>query len=272
LLRGYYTAASGMLSQQRRQDILTNNMANALTPGYKADQTTMRAFPELLIHQLGQKQLPVKNNVKLAVMTPIGTLNTGVYLQETIPLFTQGDVRDTGMSTDMAIWNGQLPDETGFLFFSVQNENGAVNYTRNGNFTVDPDGYLVTTNGHYVLDANGNPIWVGQGDFSVSPDGTIQSAGGNIPLGIVYHANANDLINLGNGLYEADGQAPVNARTVPGLTYEIKQGMLEGSNVDITQTMTEMMNTYRNFELNQQVLKAYDKSMDIAVNQIARIR
>src|SRR5690606_27165335 len=97
--------------------------------------------------------------------------------------------------------------------------------------------------------------------------------GAVIPLAIAYHPNANEMVKLGGDLFQVEGEVqPVDARGVAGLTYEIKQGVLEGSNVDTMQTMTDMMQTYRNFELNQQVLKAYDKSMDIAVNQIGRLR
>ncbi|SET25229.1 flagellar basal-body rod protein FlgG [Salinibacillus kushneri] len=275
MLRGFYTAASGMMSQQRRQDVLSNNMANALTPGYKADQTSMRAFPELLIERTDSKQLPVNHSVNIPNNKLIGSLNTGVYMQETIPDFGQGDLRETGMSTDLALRNGQMPDENGSLFYTVQNQDGGTSYTRNGNFTIDADGYLVTNSGHYVLDDNGNQIQVNHDQFNVTSNGDIQVDGATIPLGIVYHQNPTEDFTKGeNDLYniDGDGAEPVNARGIGGVTFEVRQGMLERSNVDTAQTMTDMMQTYRNFEANQQVLKAYDKSMDLAVNQIGRLR
>ncbi|QHS23537.1 flagellar hook-basal body protein [Virgibacillus sp. MSP4-1] len=275
MLRGFYTAASGMMTQQNRQDVLSNNMANALTPGYKADQTTMRAFPEMLIERTDSKQLPVHHSVNIPNNKLIGSLNTGVYMQETIPDFGQGDLKETGMSTDLAIWNGQMPDDTGSLFYTIQNQDGGTSYTRNGNFTIDANGFLVTNSGHYVLDEGGNQIQVNNDEFNVTRNGEIQANGGVTPLGIVYHPNAaQDFTKGNNDLYnlEEDGEAPVNARNAGGVTFEIRQGMIERSNVDTTQTMTEMLQTYRNFEANQQVLKAYDKSMDMAVNQIGRLR
>ncbi len=263
-----------MLAQQRRQDILTNNMANALTPGYKTDQTSLRSFPELLIQQMGEKQIPVKNGLRIPTNQPIGSINTGVYMHETTPMFEQGDVRDTGIQTDVALVNGQLPDDDGFLFFTVQNEDGGMSYTRNGNFTVDAEGFLTSSTGYYVLDATGNRIQTGSNDFQVNANGQILVNGNTIPLGIAYHPNATaDMVKVGNDLFEVEGDAqPVDARGVAGVTFEVQQGVLEGSNVDTIQTMTDMMAAYRSFELNQQVLKAYDQSMDLAANQIGKLR
>ncbi|WP_188456647.1 flagellar hook-basal body protein [Virgibacillus oceani] len=267
MLRGFYTAASGMLAQQRRQEALSNNIANANTPGYKADQPTLRAFPELLMQQMGTKNIPTVNGgLNLPVQNPIGALNTGVYVQELVPNYMQGDVRETGISTDMALINGALPDETGSLFFTVQNEDGEARYTRNGNFTVDGQGFLVTDQGYYVLDQAGNPIQTNGMDFTVTQDGFLQAEGQTIPLGIAYAANANELVKEGNGLFAGDAGAVPN-----GATFTLQQGFLERSNVDSLQAMTQMMESYRMFETNQRVLKAYDESMGKAVNEIARL-
>ncbi|SES87401.1 flagellar basal-body rod protein FlgG [Oceanobacillus limi] len=267
MLRGFYTAASGMISQQRHQEALANNIANANTPGYKADQATLRAFPEMLMHEMGGKNIPTQNNVKFPIRNPIGSLNTGVYVDEMVPNYMQGDIRDTGISTDLALVNGNMPDETGSIFFTVQNAAGEERYTRNGNFTVDGQGYLVSNQGYYVLDQAGNPIQTDGMEFHVTDNGVIQLDGGqNIPLGIAYTENANDLEKEGNDLFAGEAGA------VPeGATFTVQQGFLEGSNVDAMQSMTEMMEAYRMFETNQRVLKAYDESMDKAVNDVGRI-
>src|SRR5699024_5603858 len=120
-----------MIAQQRHQETISNNIANVNTPGCKADQASLRAFPELLIQQIAKKNVPTTRGLNLPVNQPIGGLNTGVYVQETVPDFTQGPVRETGLLTDVAIVNGALPDETGGLFFTVQNEAGDIRYTRN---------------------------------------------------------------------------------------------------------------------------------------------
>jgi len=266
LLRGFYTAANGMIAMQRNQEALANNIANANTPGYKADQAALRAFPELLLQEMGSKKLPVTRDVNLPVQQPIGSINTGVYVQEMVPDFEQGDVRQTDITTDMALINGNLPDETGGLFFTVQNEDGDRSLTRNGNFTVDGQGYLVTNQGYYVLDQAGNPIQTNGMEFTVSENGVVEAGGQAFELGIAYVPNVNELTKEGNNLYNGEaGDLPA------GATYTVKQGFLEQSNVDALQTMTDMMNTYRLFETNQKALRAYDESMGKAVNEIGRI-
>lgn len=266
MLRGFYTAASGMIAQQRRQEALSNNMANANTPGYRADETPLRAFPEMLMQRMGTKRLPVKNYVNLPANRLLGSMNTGVYVHETIPDFRQGDLHETNMSTDLAIQELNIPDQTGSLFFTVQNENGEERFTRNGQFTVDGDGYLTTANGYYVLADNGSPIHTNGTDFRVTNEGTIQLANGDqVDLAITYVPDARTLRKEGNDLFEGEGEFN------PNVTYNIHQGHIERSNVDTGQTMAEMMNAYRIFEANQRVLKAYDESMEKAVSEVGRL-
>ncbi|ARI76091.1 flagellar hook-basal body protein [Halobacillus mangrovi] len=274
MLRGFYTAASGMMANQRMQETSSNNMANAYTTGYKADQGAMRAFPELLIEQMGTKSLPVSKDLKLPVSRDVGSLNTGVYLQEAVPAFTQGDIKETGIGMDLALVQKTTPDENGMVFFNVQNESGEIRYTRNGNFTVDGEGYLTTNQGYYVVDQNGDPIQTEGMEFAVSVDGDLSTGGQVNPLGLSYSSNSQDMVKEGNGLYRpgSEGGVLAEVRGNPEVRVELKQGFLENSNVDPARTMTEMMNTYRSFEMNQRVLKAYDQSMQKAVTEIARLR
>lgn len=273
MLRGYHTAASAMTTQQRRQDTLSNNMANAQTPGYKQDQAAVRAFPELLINIMGGHTLPTTRNFNVRTSQSIGSINTGVYVQETIPDFAQGGLRETGMTTDVALVNGAMPDETGSLFFNIQNAAGEERYTRNGNFTVDGQGFLTTNQGYYVLDQAGEPIFTDGQTFNVTEDGILQVGEQLVPIGISYTANANDLMKDDEDLFTLAGEAGemVDARGNGDLSFSIQQQFLESSNVDSARTMTEMMQSYRMYETNQKVLQAYDQSMDIAVNQIGRL-
>ncbi|WP_163527419.1 flagellar hook-basal body protein [Halobacillus ihumii] len=274
MLRGFYTAASGMMANQRMQETLSNNLANAYTPGYKADQGTMRAFPELLIQQMNQTTVPTRNGgLTLPTEKSIGSLHTGVYMQETVPKFSQGDLRETGIQTDLALLNGNLPDENGSLFFNVQDEAGNLRYTRNGNFTVDGEGFLTTTQGYYVLDDAGNPIQTDGMEFDVRENGTLIAAGVTAQLGLSYSPDSFSLEKVGSGLFSpGEDAAPLaDARAGGEVNFSIRQGFLERSNVDPAQVMTEMMNTYRSFELNQRVLKAYDQSLQKTVTEIARL-
>ncbi|RPF54127.1 flagellar hook-basal body protein [Aquisalibacillus elongatus] len=273
MLRGYNAAGAGMIAQQRYQDSLSNNMSNALTPGYKSDRSTFRAFPEMLMRAYDQKQIPTENNLTLPNNQTLGSINSGVYMQEDVPLFQQGDLRETGISTDLALVNQEVPDETGFLFYRVQNGDGEERFTRNGNFTVDGEGYLTTSEGYYVLDENNERIQTGTEQFEVTENGQVISPFDNTLLGIAYHPNANDFVKEGDNLFQNEGDVAVqDARAVEGADFSVSQGQLERSNVDPQQTMTEMMRSYRLFEINQQVTKIYDQSMDMAANQIGRLR
>ncbi|NNU87471.1 flagellar hook-basal body protein [Geobacillus thermodenitrificans] len=276
MLRGLYTAASGMLAQQRRVDWLTNNLANAETPGYKADAGAMRAFPELLMNRLEDESIPSAPPRAVPTQTAIGLLNTGVYTQELIPNFRQGDIKETGLSTDVALVDGQVPvdpttGERGTLFFAVENGQGETRYTRNGHFTLSPDGYLTTQDGWNVLDGNGERIAIPSESFTVRDDGTITAENRTIArLGVVFAANPKTVVKEGNGLFRStEGPLP----QAPGnVTYMVKQGFIERSNVDIEQTMTDLLAAYRAFEANQKIIQAYDRSLDKAVNEVGRLK
>lgn len=278
MFRGFYTVASGMLAQQRRTEMLTNNMANANTPGFKAEQSSMRAFPEMLLQRFDEQKIPTVKGMNLPVNQMVGPINTGVYMQEAMPKFIQGDVHDTGQSTDLALLDVLMPQnqETGFagsVFFTVQNAQGEMRYTRNGDFTLDGDGFLTTSSGNYVLDTAGNPIQLASDQFTVDENGVLQGpAGETAILGVGYSADPFQLVKEGDGLFRTnDGAALGDARGVAGVQFSMLQGKIEKSNVDVSRTMTDMLTAYRAFEANQKVLQAYDKSMDKAANEIGRI-
>lgn len=265
MLRGFYTAASGMIAQQRQQEAMSNNIANVNTPGYRADRGVLKAFPEMLMERIQSKEIPVKRGLDVAANQRIGSMNTGVYVQEVLPDFSQGDLRETGVSTDFGIMQGNVPDENGSVFFTVE-KNGEQRYTRNGNFTVDEQGYLVTNQGYYVLDGNGGRIQTDGMDFTVNDEGIMDLDGRQVPLGLSYVADTNQLAKEGEDMFRGDGvPLPANVQVA------VHQGELESSNVDVMSEMTRMMDSYRVYETNQRVLKAYDESMGKAVSEIGRI-
>jgi flagellar basal-body rod protein FlgF len=268
MLRGLYTATSGMLTQQRRTEMLSNNMANSSTPGYKADQSTIRAFPEMLLKRMENKSVP----------TTIGTLNTGAYLQEINSQNIQGDLKETGLFSDVALIEGNVPyhPETnvkGALFFAVENPAGEERYTRNGHFTLDENGTLLS-DGNQVLSTTGQPISIPSSNYQITADGDIFADGQFVSqIDVRFEEDIRNLVKEGNGLYRT-----VNAQALPTainngeIQYNLKQSYLENSTVDVGRTYTDMMTAYRSFEANQKVLQAYDKSMDKAVNEIGRLR
>lgn len=278
MFRGFYTVASGMVAQQRRTELLTNNMANANTPGFKADQSVVRSFPDMLLSRIGHTNLPVQKNLGLKTTKTVGAVNTGVYMQETIPLFSQGQIRETELPTDIALIDGVLPTDSesglaGSIFFRLENGQGQELYTRNGNLTLDADGYLVNPQGYYVLSENGQRIQLQNDDFSVLSDGRIMQEGAEVArLGISFAANPDLLVKQDNGLFSTNGNGTLpSAYTSQGVSFSMQQGYLEGSNVDPSKTMTEMLTAYRAFEANQKILQAYDRSMEKAVNEVGRV-
>ncbi|KMJ56376.1 flagellar basal body rod protein FlgC [Bacillus sp. LL01] len=273
MLRGLYGAAAGMIAQQQRQEMLTNNLANANTPGYKADQASLRAFPNMLIRAMDTE------THKGASAPTIGELTTGVYLQERMPNFRQGDINETGNSTDIALLQGVMPEgelgRPGALFYTIQAGNeGEVRYSRNGNFTIDGAGFLTTTEGHYLLGTNGQPLEVGEENFTIDENGLLTASNGDAvgQMNIAYAEDPMLLVKEGNGLlrFTEEGELPTAIGNAD-ISFQLQQGFVERSNVDASQTMTEMMNAYRSFEANQRILQAYDQSLEKAVNEVGRI-
>jgi flagellar basal-body rod protein FlgF len=144
--RGLYIAASGMLTEQLRQQQIANDLANASTPGYKSDRTVQSDFGSLVLTDSTTGQV-------------IGTQSTAVGVDKVVTDFTPQPARDTGEPLDFAI--------TGDGFFAVQTSQGT-RYTRNGQFTSSPSGDLVTAQGDPVLGRNGQPVRVGS-DGRVDP-------------------------------------------------------------------------------------------------------
>lgn len=278
MFKGFYTVASGMLTQQRRTEMLTNNMSNANTPGFKADQSALRAFPEMLLQRYDQTSIPTEKGLNLPYNKTIGPINTGVYMQEAVPKFLQGDLLQTNKNTDIALNDINIPGTQnnggkGSVFFAVRNPNGETRYTRNGNFTLDGQGFLTTASGLYVLDDKGNPIRLNSDQFKVNDAGFITGQNGeNARIGIAYAGNPERLVKEGDGLFKVENGNLPTAYNVPEIRFEMRQGYIERSNVDASRTMTDMLTAYRAFEANQKVLQAYDRSMDKAANEIGRIR
>ncbi|MFJ7934326.1 flagellar hook-basal body protein [Sporosarcina sp. NPDC096371] len=278
MFRGFYTAGSGMIAQQRRTEMLANNLANANTPGFKAEQSSIRSFPEMYLSSINSARIPTKDGLQLKGLSPVGELSTGVYMQETLPLFTQGQLRETELTTDVALIDGLLPvdNETGTagaIFFRLEDANGGEQYTKNGNFTVDPSGYLTNAQGYYVLDNTGQRIALRNDDIHITQEGVIMDGENAVAtLGISFAQRPDTLLKQGNGLFVTEGGENLqNARAVAGVTFSTQQGYLEGSNVDAGQAMTDMMTAYRAFEANQKMLQAYDRSMEKAVTEIGRV-
>ncbi|MBW5445908.1 flagellar hook-basal body protein [Cohnella sp. CFH 77786] len=288
MLRGLYTAASGMMAQQRRHDTVTNNIANLNTPGYKAMNAMTRAFPEMLISAMGGE------NVKKG---PIGKLTTGVFAEENRLSFVQGDLFETYRPQDLALVsdirvNGAVFDDSGKYvdpngnvtyqpqaFFTVQSPDGERQYTRDGSFKTAQDGTLLTADGVPVLGANGQPIVINGSweDIAVTSDGILYSRALNAPLPgsprlmLTVVNNPNDLTRQGNGRFRYEGDPAGIRQLAAGDPVQVRQGFLERSNVDSAQSMVDIMSALRAYEANQKVIQFYDSSLQKAVNEVGRV-
>lgn len=266
MIRGLYTAASGMLARNMQQDAIANNLANVNTSGYKRDQAVFREFPNFLKHRLNDDVLLTQHG-HIDFQPPIGLLGTGTTVDDIFTHFEQGQLMKTENTFDLALW--------GDGFFSVMTPEGE-RYTRSGNFTVNAEGELVTMQGYNVLDANNNPVKVLFNNIAITEDGTLfaMSEINNeaiAKLKIVSFADNKGLKKIGDSLFditEYSGEAQLSG--LPQV--EVKQGYIERSNVNIVTEMVNMIEVQRSYEANQKVILNHDALLGKAVNEVGRLQ
>lgn len=250
MLRGIYTAASGMVSQQVAINTITNNMANSETTGYKKDNAIMSPFREYLMYHIDSSQV--------RKTTPIGSMPHGVEVARTDISYKQGSLEATGRPLDLAI--------EGDGFFVVQAPNG-IRLTRNGEFKIDGENYLVTGQGYRVLGQDGFIVTNG-GEISVREDGVILEDGVEIGQVLVLDfADRSAIEKDRDGLFSA----PDNLDAVVP-QYRIRQGYLERSNGEMSQEMSNLLVAFRAYEANSRVFQAFDQIMQQAVRDIGSLR
>lgn len=236
MIRGFYTALSGVVAAMTRQDVVADNIANANTVGFKQSQTSQTDYEMSIMNSLGPE----------LGLLGTGTIPTGLKLD-----ISQGPIQVTGKETDLAIEGDGL--------FVVRTGNG-IAYTRAGDFVTDATGTLVTQQGYPVLDVTGHTIQPGE-PFTVATDGTIVGTGQRIAL-VAWPAGG--ATRLGENLYAAAGN-------LPPATGQIHQGMLEGSNTDMALAMTQMIQQERDFQLDARALSLQDNTISDAT-QLGRLQ
>ncbi|MCH5264701.1 MAG: flagellar basal-body rod protein FlgF [Lachnospiraceae bacterium] len=258
MLRGLYTAWTGMVNEQKRLDVISNNMANADTVGYKEDKVSSQAFEQVL-------GIKIRDGSQAYHNQAIGRLSLGVKIGEVYTSYDQGSLRETGGTFDVAL-SGK-----GFFTVSVTDRTGETHtrYTRNGQFMLTKEGLLV--------DADGNPIQGEGGDIyinpsarsvSISPDGMITADGQVIDtLRIVDFEDYDYLKKYGNTMYE-----PVAGATQQEAEVEVIQGYTEQSNVQAVSEMVNLITITRAYEANQRVLRSFDSMLERSVNQVGRLQ
>ncbi|MCR5108732.1 MAG: flagellar hook-basal body protein [Lachnospiraceae bacterium] len=259
MLKGLYVASTGMVNEQRRVDVMTNNLANAATTGYKKEGTTAEAFHDVLA-------LKIKDTSEPGVARRLGTMNLGVKIGENYTDFSQGPFHETENTFDMAL------SGSGFFAVEFTDKEGetSVKYTRDGSFTLNVKGELVNKNGDYLLDTNGNHIVLDPlQTYSIDRTGTVRQYDQNQALAtvqVVDFENYDYLTKYGETYYEpVDGFefAPANA--------QVYSGYLEASNVQTVSEMVSLIAYNRAYESNQKIIQAYDSTLDTAVNNVGRV-
>lgn len=250
---GFFTAASGILNQQRSLDLISNNIANATTAGYKGQIAVQTSFADHMVSRLNEND---------AITEPkLGTLS---YLAADVSEYTnmkQGSLEFTNRPFDAAI-NGEG-------FFVVENDTYGEAATRNGQFALDEEGYLYLAGAGKVLNEGGSPIQLDDSRFTIDRAGIIYDSAGD-EIDKLYIAKMpekftrtdNDLYILPNGeSFEQEESTQ----------YQVIQGAIEKGNVDMAQEMSRIIAGQNNFNSCVQILKIYDKLNEISANQIGRL-
>ena len=266
MLKGLYTAHTGMVNEMKRLDILANNLANADTTAYKKEGTTSRTFAD-------EMSLRIKDSSYMGIPKKLGDITYGVHLGQVYTDYSTGNFKVTDNTTDFAI------EGNGFfaVAFTDKEGNTSVKYTRDGAFTVIKEGYLVTKDGDYVLNAtgamNGDP---GQNNYiRLDPNAaiTVNKLGYVMQnnqivgtIGMVDVDNYDYLEKYGENLYNL---LPGGTRIATDAN--IEQGTLETSNVNVVNEMVNMITIQRAYEAGQKVITSIDGTLDRAVNNVGKV-
>ena len=266
MVKGLYTAYTGMINEQKRLDVLTNNLANASTYGYKKEGTTSHSFKN-------QLAIKIRDTSANGLPEGLGDITQGVKLGETYTDWSSGSMQVTDKQTNLAL------DGNGFfaIAFTDKNGNTSVKYTRDGAFTVDANGYLVTKDGDHVLNATGalgtdasQNNWVQvdpTASFSVNSLGMITQNDQIVgTIGVVDIDNYDYIEKYGENLYNLAQGGNVVASNA-----NVEQGVLETSNVNVVNEMVNMITIQRAYEAGQKVITSIDGTLDKVANQVGKV-
>jgi len=278
MVRGLYTGASGMIAQEARLDAIANNLANVDKTAYKKDLTLFKAFPDMIIRRLNDDGLGITPAGSYDTMPFVGKLGTGVEVNEVYTIYEQGSLMRTENPFDVAL--------DGKGFFAVMTERGE-RYTRNGAFTLNKDGILVTHNGLPVLGENGiiklqkNNFMINErgeilvnAALSLEPTDMVGMTQNNWEqpvvidkLKIVDFENIRELKKEGESLYR---DTEYSGPALPAEEFKVVQGFLEKSNVNAVREMVDMIEVQRSYEANQKAMMTHDQELGRLINEVAR--
>ena len=333
MLRGIYTSATGMIMNQEKLNLIANNIANTNQTAFKEDIAINKSFPQMLIQRTREDGLGITPIGSFDLAAIVGRLGTGVEFNESYTKFTQGGAQKTDNPLDLMImdqWsptqsqnNGDIEQEiagytegrestpmkrdTHFLTVRAADARGTgeigetgetgEHLTRNGSFTLNREGFLVTQEGRRVQGENGD-IQLLRHNFIINGKGEVwinQNIGNQLPdaasstsndwenpvlldrLKIQTVASPRHLEKIGDSLYkvtlESGLAVPTGQDNLIGQAtssgFSIKQGFLERSNVNLVEQMIEMINTQRNYEANQKSVVSQDQLLGKLINEVS---
>jgi flagellar basal-body rod protein FlgF len=241
---------SGARAQELRLEVLSNNMANVSTVGFKED----RVFRIPSTPSIGEEDIPFASPGELPLEI-IASLPVCTFTN-----YEQGHLKETGNVLDIAL--------DGEGFFSIQTPQG-IQYTRKGNFELNANGTLVTLEGYPVLGKGGREIQISGHEVVVDSSGAIIVDGAEVDaLQIVDFLNKKGLLKIGDSLY-----SPIdpNDQGMPAEKILVQQGFIEGSNVDSIKVMTEMIDVIRGYESYLKVIQSMNENNGKAVNELGKL-
>jgi len=259
MIRGLYTSGYGMITLNRKMDVVSNNLANVNTNGFKKDGVVFEEFSEVLA-----KRLYDNTNRPLNMPQEIGEMALFNDIAEVYTDYTQGSLENTNLNTDFAI-NG---DDGAFFTVAVPDGEGNYRefYTRDGSFKLDDQGRLVTRSGFVVMGENG-AIFLEGTEFNVNSNGEIYQNGELVDtLRIRKFENPETLRKFGMNLLAVTDETQEGA-----FNGTVLQGFIERSNVDAVKEMVDMITILRSYEANQKMIQYQDATLDRAVNDIGRV-
>ncbi|MHB1186625.1 flagellar basal-body rod protein FlgG [Thiobacillus sp.] len=254
MIRSLWIAKTGLDAQQTQMDVISNNLANVSTSGFKRARAV---FEDLLYQTIRQPGAQSSEQTQLPSGLQIGT---GVKPVATERIFTQGNLQQTGNSKDVAI--------QGNGFFQVLMPDGTTSYSRDGSFQVDANGQLVTSSGYAVQPAITIPA--DTQSLTIARDGTVsvQQAGSATPvtvgtLQLAMFINPAGLQSLGENLYGETAASGTPSSNAPGSNGAglLNQGYVETSNVNVVEELVNMIQTQRAYEINSKAIQTSDQML-----------
>lgn len=257
MLRGIYTAASGMMAAMIGTDTLANNLANVNTAGFKRNAVNYQTFPEMMLNRLDGDGA-----------SSIGSVMTGTKVRSTAVNFDQGQLHQTGNPLDIAI--------DGEGFFTVKDDKDQIFYTRNGAFTISPDGYLVNQQGYHVQGERGDIVVPpGSSSLQINQQGDVSEKEGVIDrLLIANFEDNNTLEKVGDNAYKTTDASkklptPFNKDE---FKYRLRQYSIENANVNPVSELVNSITGMRLYEALQKNIHLHNQMLEKAVNDVGRYR